>query len=139
MTVLFEADQDINILDYIQDDARELIGGEWALKENEKVAGSHIILVMSPDGGRRIANRVTRKQELKDMPDATMKAHLDAGIAKQLFAKYRAIDESDATLGFYGEYMSIILAAYMMQIGATLDDEMRSYLRELVPKVRAQK
>jgi hypothetical protein len=99
--------------------------------------GAAIVLVLTDDGGRRVANLNTRKEKPKEMPDSVMRKHLDAGVAKQLIAKYRALNPGENTTEYhcYGEYMNIILAAYMMMLGANIDQEFNEYLRALVPTV----
>jgi hypothetical protein len=150
-TVLFEADDDLNILEYIHEHARELIGGSWIPKPHEKISSAALLMLTDGDGGTRIATRVARKQPLKHMSDEVLKQHLDGGVAKLLIEKYRELGLRQAELegfedtsngvnkgfGYYGEYMNVVLAAHMMRIGAVVDDEFKTYLRELVPKVRS--
>jgi hypothetical protein len=59
--------------------------------------------------------------------------HLNDGVTKQLFEKYRKSGDVAC-----GEYHSIILAGHAMSLGANLDNDDREYLRNLVPKVSSR-
>lgn len=111
---LFGGDQDLDILSYVEDDIQKLS--------------------IEPDSPK-VAKPDTDDEPEAEDPKIT-KVKLDTGIGKKLFKRYANIPKGEnSNHSCFGEYMSIILAAYMMRVGANLDDEDRKYLRELVPKV----
>lgn len=62
---------------------------------------------------------------------------LDSGLGDELFEKYRA-GEGDPLRDFDGDskYLQVVLAAIMMEYGATIKETHIEHLRDLVPKIQ---
>ena len=110
------------------------------MQDDEKYgsAGAGIMLFLDDDGSRRVGTRHSRKKEPKELPGEVYKQHLDAGVSKKLFEKYRTAPAGDRLDFLNSEYRNVVLATQIMVLGGKLDEETRTYLRdELVPKVSA--
>ena len=134
--VFLESDNDEMNREWVHQDVCELIGGEWALTPDEKITTSSVYQVEGIKGCHRSKVEVGRDKDPKTMPDEILKHHFDNGIADQLFKSYRTRDwRMNMINPGLTEYRSVILAVRVMQVGATLTNSAREYLRELTHKV----
>jgi len=134
MLGIFEADQDIDLVDEIgceisgPDQSSELI---WFLRES---------LWNAYDGTDQVhlAGRSMNDFVILDMMggiDAvTIRVRLDAGVGQRVFDKYRAL-ENDEECFFGGKYRLCVLAALMMRVGANINKNDIDHLREIVADI----